>query len=159
MALAGLRLGEIVTRTGATYNAVNGTLAKLRRDGRIPKRKPIIDQIDALVERGLSSAEIIRQTGASATRVYSRLHELRASGKAPPPQPRSRSILTPGGRPERIRDMTLAGASAEDIAAAVETTVSTVVATITRLRRDGHLPPSLQSGRRRPTPPAGSVTP
>lgn len=120
--------------------------SRSRANGRRPG--PMSQRIDELAAQGLSAAEIRQQTGASHGQVHSRLWALRVSGKAPPPQPRSRSVLTPGGRPERIRDMTLAGASAEEIAAAVETTVSTVRATVNRLRKDGHLPPSSDTPRR-----------
>lgn len=110
------------------------------KSGRTPSAAT--QQIDALAAQGLSSTEIARQTGIKPSRVQARMWALRAAGNAPPPAPRSRSALTPGGRPERIRDMTLAGAREEEIAAAVETTVSTVRSTTARLRRDGHLPPS-----------------
>lgn len=100
----------------------------------------VTQQIDELARQGLTSTQIIQRLGVKPARVYARLWALRVSGEAPPPAPRSRSALVPGGRPERMRDMTLAGATPKEIAEALGTTSATVRTELHRLRCDGHLP-------------------
>lgn len=101
-------------------------------------------RIDELAKQGMSSTDIIGVLKISPARVYSRMATLRAMGEVAPPVPRSRSALIPGGRPERMRDMTLAGATPKEIAEALGTTSATVRTELHRLRCDGHLPSAAQ---------------